>query len=152
MFDLVTKFLGKRTASPSGDEKTEDVQDRMVATCALLLELAHIDGEFSDAERDAIVSILIRDYSLSEEAATQLLRASKAELERSIDLWHFTNVINQNYSMEEKISIIEMVWKVVYTDGVLDQHEDYLVHKLANLLHLNHKQLIDAKLKIVRGG
>jgi uncharacterized tellurite resistance protein B-like protein len=47
--------------------------------------------------------------------------------------------------------VIETVWRVVYSDGILDKHEDYLVHKLADLLHLKHSELIDAKLKILRG-
>ena len=60
-----------------------------------------------------------------------------------------TNLINQNYSIEEKIRIIEMIWKLAYTDGKLDKHEDYLVHKLARLLRLTHKQLIEAKFKVI---
>ena len=55
--------------------------------------------------------------------------------------------------MEDYMStrhIVEMVWKIAYADGFLDKHEDYLVHKLANLLRLTHKQLIDVKLKIIQ--
>jgi len=44
-----------------------------------------------------------------------------------------------------------MVWKVIYADGKLDKHEDHLAHKLSSLLKLNHKQLIDAKLKVRDG-
>ena len=113
--------------------------------------MASIDGEFSDIERDNILSILKKEYQLSDEYAVLLLEASKNELKQSIDLWQFTNLINQNYSKEEKIDIIEMIWNIVYADGKLNQHEDYLIHKLANLLRLTHKQLIDAKLKILYG-
>jgi uncharacterized tellurite resistance protein B-like protein len=77
-----------------------------------------------------------------------LLEASNEELKGSIDLWQFTNLINHNYSIEEKIRVVEMVWNVVYADGKLDKHEDYLVHKLATLFRLTHKQLIEAKLKV----
>jgi uncharacterized tellurite resistance protein B-like protein len=77
------------------------------------------------------------------------MKAADDELERSIDLWQFAKLINENYSTDEKIKVIETVWQVIYTDGVLDKHEDYLVHKLAKLLRLSHKQLIDAKLKVL---
>ena len=87
---------------------------------------------------------------LKHQYATELIQATEEELKGSIDLWKFTNLINQNYSIEEKKQIIEMVWRVAYADGRLDKHEDYLVHKLAKLLRLTHKQLIDAKLKIIR--
>ena len=78
-----------------------------------------------------------------------MIESSEAELEKSIDLWQFTNCINQNYPIEDKLKVIEIVWEVAYSDGRLEQHEDYLAHKLATLLRLSHKQLIDAKLKIL---
>ena len=62
----------------------------------------------------------------------------------------FTSRINENYSSEEKIRIVEIIWKIAYADGILDKHEDYLVHKLANLFRLTHKQLINVKLKIIQ--
>ena len=51
-------------------------------------------------------------------------------------------------SPAEKRQIIEEVWRVIYADGALDAHEDYLVHKLAKLLNLNHPQLIEAKMTV----
>ncbi len=44
--------------------------------------------------------------------------------------------------------MVELVWDIAYADGSLDRHEDYFVHKLANLLRLTHRQLIDAKLRV----
>jgi len=147
MIDIVKTFFGKRQKIDSTKQEEATTHDIRIATCALFLEMAKIDGEFSDHERGSIISILKKDYQLSDEHAAELLEASNEELERRIDLWQFTNLINQNYSSEEKISIIEMVWKIIFTDGRLDKHEDYLVHKLAKLLRLTHKQLIDAKVK-----
>ncbi|KAF0120418.1 MAG: hypothetical protein FD151_1659 [bacterium] len=148
MIDLVKKFFGKSAQVDTGNQKRKNYHDIRVATCAILLEMANIDSEFSDTEQEDIISILKKDYQLSDEYAAELLEASNKELKQSVDLWQFTNLINQNYSTEERIHIIEMIWKIVYTDGKLDKHEDYLVHKLANLLRLNHKQLIDAKVKM----
>ncbi len=150
MIDLVKRFFGK-TPKGEGDQDEGASHDIPIATCALLLEMAHIDGEFSDSERIRIISILKSDYQLSAEHALELIKASNEELDGSVDLWRFTNLINRNYSIEEKIRIIEMVWEIAYTDGKLDQYEDYLVHKLAKLLHLTHKQLIDAKLRLIHG-
>lgn len=152
MIDLVKGFFGKSTPIEPAARKEGESHDIAVATCALFLEMANIDGEFSHSERDRIISVLKKDFHLSDEYAVELLKASERELNQSIDLWQFTNLINENYSLEEKTMIIETVWKIVYTDGKLDMHEDYLVHKLANLLRLTHKQLIEAKLKILHGG
>ena len=150
MIDLVKGLFAKsRGAGPADQGKTAS-HDIRLAVCALFLEMANIDGEFSGSERDHVISLLKRRYGLPDEHILELMEASKKELKGSIDLWQFTNLINQNYSREEKIQIIEMVWEVVYADGRLDQHEDYLVHKLAKLLRLTQKDLIDGKLKVSR--
>ena len=151
MIDLIKQFFSKDTLNnrpaPGGDTS----RDVRVATCALLMEMARVDGEFSDSERSQIIKTLEDVHGLSGEALAELIKVTSEKLKESIDLWHFTNLINQNYSVEEKIKVIEMVWRLAYSDGILDEHEDYLLHKLANLLHLTHKQLIDAKLKVLHG-
>ena len=149
MIDLVKKFFSKNTKGGHADQEKGEAHDIRVATCALLLEMANIDGKFSDSEKEDILSALKTDYGLSDECAAEITKASNEELEGGVGLWQFTNLINQNYSIEEKIRIIEMIWKLAYTDGKLDKYEDYLVHKLARLLHLTHKQLIEAKLKVI---
>ena len=119
-----------------------------MAACALLLEMAHVDGEFDASERESIVAILKRNFDLSDEYAEEIMTTAQAEIEGSIDLWRFTHLINENYTIEEKIHLIEMIWKVAFTDTRLDKHENHLVHRLAELLNLDHKQLIDAKLRV----
>ena len=149
MIDLMRKFFSRDTKGLPADQEREEPHDIRIATCALLLEMANIDGEFNDSERESILDILRKNYHLSDEHAEALIEASNEERKGSIDYWQFTNLINRNYSIEEKIRIIETVWEIAYTDGRLDKHEDYLVHKLAELLNLTHKQLIEAKLKTI---
>ena len=148
MIDSLKKFFG-RSSDWTVDRRETALHDIQIATCALLLEMATIDGEFNASEKERIISILKMNYSLSDEDATVLIEAADEELKKSIDMWQFTNFINQNYSKDEKKQVIETVWQVIYADGRLDKHEDYLVHKLAKLLRLSHKELIDAKLKII---
>lgn len=148
MSDLAKRFFSKTERQGDAENENEVSHDIRLATCALLLEMSKIDDEFSDKEKEQIISILKKEYNVSDENIDLLLNLADDELKGSIDLWQFTNLINQNYILEEKIRIIEMIWKVAFADGKLNQHEDYLVHKLANLLRLNHKQLIDAKLRV----
>ncbi|MDB9823182.1 TerB family tellurite resistance protein [Deltaproteobacteria bacterium] len=151
MIDMVKKLFSRETSDDSLENVKDPAESIYLATCAILLELASIDGEFSDAEKDNIISLFKRDYNLADEDIAALMEASEKELRDSIDLWQFTNLINQNCSLEQKVQIVETVWKVAYADGTLDQHEDYLAHKVATLLRLNHKQLIDSKLKVLHG-
>ena len=150
MIDVMKKFFQQEEIEGKEISEEDRTQKIQVATCALLLEVAHSDDEFSEIEEDNIVRILEKDFNLSDEYAQELMALSEKERKESIDLWKFTNLINLNYSLEEKLGIIEMIWELAYRDGKLDQHEDYLMHKLSNLLRLNHKQLIDAKLKVIK--
>lgn len=149
MLDLINKVFGAVNKPDSTDSKKVQNHDIRIATCALFLEMAQIDGEFSEKERQSILGILKQEYDLSDEVAVELTEAADKERQDSIDLWQFTNQINENYSEDEKIRVVEFLWKLVYADGKLDQHEDYLIHKLATLLEVRHDQLIDAKMKIL---
>ena len=146
------KFFGENRPSNFDQEKKSDSCDIQVATCALLLEMANIDGEFSKEEQENIVSLLNKKFQMPSDYAEELIETSQKELNNSPDLWQFTNRINQNYSRAKKMQIVEMVWEVVYADGKLDKHEDYLAHKLGKLLRFSHRELMDAKVKILRNG
>ncbi|MCF8119360.1 MAG: TerB family tellurite resistance protein [Deltaproteobacteria bacterium] len=151
MINRLKKFFMKTDTRGTNSANETASHDIRVATCALLLEISNIDGEFSEPERGLIMDTLKTDYGLDHQNTMSLMEAAEQELHNSTDLWQFTELINQNFSIEEKIGIIEMVWRIAYTDQILDKHEDYLLHKLAKLLHLSHNKLIDAKLKVIRG-
>jgi len=150
MMDLLKKVFGGEIDETSEEIPGIQVHDVRIAACALFLEMANIDGEFSKDERERIILILKTEYNLSDEHAVELVKYAKEELQDSLDLWYFTNMINENYTKEEKITVVEMLWQIIYTDCKMDKHEDYLVHKLAKMLRLSHSELIDAKLKVLK--
>jgi uncharacterized tellurite resistance protein B-like protein len=149
MFDIVKRFFDKATAELSKDKNQDTAHDIRVATCALFVEIARIDEKFTDAEMEKILSILKEKYGLSPDHASALIAEAEKELEKSVDLWQFAKLINENYSTEEKIEIIETLWRIVYVDGKMDGYEHYLMDKLQNLLRLSHDQLIATKLKVL---
>lgn len=147
MLDIVKRFFSSEPSGPGEDASAARGHDINVAVCALFLEMARIDDSFSQSELETILSILEKSYGLAGEHADALMTVADAELKESVDLWQFARLINENYTPEEKVRVIETLWRIVFVDGQLDQHEDYLMHRLAKLLRLTHKQLIDAKLK-----
>ncbi len=149
MLDVVKRFFSKITEDESKTIDEERNHDTRVATCALFVEMARIDETFTQAEMETILSILKEKYGLSREHADALIAEADKALDESVDLWQFARLINENYSNEEKIEIIETLWKIVYVDGKMDKYEHYLMNKLATLLRLSHEQLIDAKLKVL---
>ncbi len=152
MLDIVKRFFSKATQNSSKTAGQQTDHDIRVATCALFVEMARIDEKFTQEEMETLLLILREKYGLSLEHADALIAEAQKELEESVDLWQFARLINENYSNEEKIEIIETLWRLVYVDGKMDQYEHYLMNKLKNLLRLSHDQLINAKLKVLHSG
>ncbi|MBN1355246.1 TerB family tellurite resistance protein [bacterium] len=125
--------------------RTEDLQ---TAACVLMLETAHADRKFSDMEKQLIRDILGEQFDLTPDEITELMSVAERERSDSLDMWTFTNRINRVFTRREKIRIMENIWRVIYADRRMDQHEDYLAHKLANLLRLQHHEMIGAKVRI----
>jgi uncharacterized tellurite resistance protein B-like protein len=144
VIDLLMGSAGISSPAEQGDNS----YDTLLAVCALFVEIAAIDGKLTQIERDRIVSILKSEYGLSDQDASELMRVSKEQVKQSLDYWQFTNLINRNYTNDEKVRIIELLWKIVYTDGKLEQHEDYLMTKLSSLLEVPHSEFIAAKLRV----
>ena len=150
MIDLKKKLL-KSVSTKEDIQEIDETARIQIATCVILLEVAKSDDEFCSIEKATIGKILKKEFDISDEAIEELLEIAHMKREESIDLWQFTHLINENYSKEEKKEIVEAAWKVIYADEKLDMYEDHLVHKLARLLQLDHRELIDAKLKVKYG-
>ncbi len=134
-----------------GNESSADVKSRnlQIATCALLMEMAASDDDFTSDEKARITAILKSRFDLNDVQVNELLELTSQELKKSLDLYGFARLINQNFDEAQKIAVIEMIWEVIYTDGQLSAYEDYLVHKYQTLLDLTHGQLIAAKMRVL---
>jgi uncharacterized tellurite resistance protein B-like protein len=149
MLNKLKDFFANKIAVDPTDKTSNNERNLRIATCALMLEIASIDQEFDDRERDRIISFFRDEYGLTETETEELIELARGQLDQRIDLWGFTNLINQHFDADQKLKIIEMIWEVVYADGQLSAHEDYLIHKLYKMLNLTHSQMIDAKMKVL---
>ena len=147
MFNLINKILGVKDKTDTEKSDADDEIKIEIAACVVLVEVAESDSECTEDEIGHVLETMKSIFNLSREHAEEMIELAREARNKSVDLWQFTNQINQSFNHSEKIKILEAVWQVIYADGRLDKHEDYLVHKLANLLGLKHKELIDAKIK-----
>ena len=150
MLDAIKRLMA-REAGPSRSEAraTSEEQSVRVAACALLLELAHSDGEFTEDERRSIEEALTRHFDLSVDEARALMAQAADERGKAIDLHEFTSVLTSHYDEGQRMTLAEVLWRVVYADGQLSRHEDYLMRKLASLLDLRPGYLNAARAKAV---
>jgi uncharacterized tellurite resistance protein B-like protein len=152
LFDTIKKVLSGGIARSSSEMGGKTVHPDMLqlAVCVLLLEVAHADDSFSEADHTQIMQFFQEGVLLSPEATRDLLLLAEQTRQQATELWQFTHLIAENFSLEEKLKLVEAMWKIIYIDGRLDMREDYLIHKLSSLLGLRHSELIDTKLRVLR--
>lgn len=133
--------------APPGDAGADPVH---VAACALLLEVAHADGEFSDEERAHLESVLERHFALPPESGRALIELADEARRRSIDHFQFTSLLRRRYDIGQKMVLAEVMWSLVLADGAVADHEHYLTRKIANMLELEPGYLSSAKAAAAR--
>lgn len=124
--------------------------DVRVAACALLLELAHSDGEFSAQERQRIREILTRHFGVDDAGADALMQDAASAARDAVDDFIFTRQVVREYDLAQRLVLAELMWQVVLADGTLAERESYLMRKLANLLQLEPAFLAEARKKTER--
>ena len=140
-------FSSSMSPAPEADEGSAK-KDIRLAACALLLELAHADDEFTDDERQHLESAVRRQFGLDAAESTKLLELAQEARDEAVDLWQFTNLIAENYSTGQKMVLAEIMWGLVYSDGELASKEDYLMRKICNLLRLEPGYLAEARQRV----
>ncbi len=151
MLDGIRSFVARYIApaapeSPAGE--SEAPLDRVkIAACALLLEVAHADGEFTPDEQARMEEALDRHFGLPPALRAELLALADTERRRSVDHFQFTSLIREQYDLGQKVLLAELMWGVILADGHVADHEGYLVRKLGALLELPPAYLSEARRK-----
>jgi uncharacterized tellurite resistance protein B-like protein len=148
MLEPIRRFVADRLLG--ADRSVADTTPRgpskvQLAACALLLELAHADGEFSAEEREHIQRTVVRHFGLDQETGADLIRLAEAEREQSLDHFQFTHLIANEYDLGQKMVLAEVMWGVILADGRLSDHETHLVRKFASLMRLEPAYLAQAR-------
>ena len=153
MFDYLKKLLTNESNLES--LKTNDVVDRVdrnkqlqIATAALFIEMAKADGEFTEEERENVIQSLQKQFNIDAVYVNELMELSKLKLKDSVSLFEFSNVVNENFTNEDKNILLKNLWRLIYTDKKLDKYEDRLIKIIGGMLKTDHKQIINAKLLI----
>ncbi len=120
-----------------------------VAAAALLIEVGRVDYESEAEEQKAIIEAIRQGSGLDDTELASLVAAAQESAERSTSLYEFTSLINERYSMEDRVALIEALWRVAAADGDIHKYEDHLIRRIAELLYVPHSEFIRAKLKVL---
>lgn len=142
---LFERHIATDAPGPPRPSASDPDRNLQVAACALLLELAHADDEFSDDERRHLEEVLQRHFSLDRSTVAELIEAAEAERRQAVDLYQFTSLITRHYDEGQRMVLAEIMWRLVFADGQLSTHEQYLMRKLSSLLELRPGYLAEAR-------
>jgi uncharacterized tellurite resistance protein B-like protein len=150
---VIARFKQLMREALGDEEGVEGGHDLRLATAALLLEMARADREETAEERQAAEALLARHFAIERSAAEDLLARAEDSLRHSVSLYEFTSVLNETLTPAERREVVRMVGEVAATDGRFDKHEQHLLSKLADLLHLRRAEYATLRAALVeRGG
>ncbi len=148
MVTAVIKFFEKHiNVSPEepGEVSGHSLQ---LATAALLIEMMRADAEASEDERRMVMKTVMVKFHLTEEESNTLLLLAEERIRKATGYYEFTALINKGFTYPQKVTVIEHLWEIAFADASLDKHEEHMVRKIADLIYVEHKEFIDAKLRV----
>jgi uncharacterized tellurite resistance protein B-like protein len=149
MLPALRKFFEQRIAAQDGQTAAAAEARARLAAAALLVEVVHSDEHFTPEERAAVLASVQRKFGIEEQAAQELVDLAETESREAHDTFQFTSKINAGFSDDEKRGLIEELWRVAFSDSNLHRHEEHLIRRIADLLHVSHRDFIRSKLRVL---
>jgi uncharacterized tellurite resistance protein B-like protein len=149
MIKAIKDFFDSYLMPDVEEERAQLEHAIRLAVVVLLIEIAESDYEHQPEERRAILNAVQKQFGLSRVSAEQLIALAKQEHDESTDYFQFTRLINEHYSAQQKIKVVEAFWQVAFADKELHHYEEHVIRRLADLIHLSHSDFIAAKHRVM---
>jgi len=144
MLNSIRDFFDRHIGATTAPNERHTIE---LATAALLIEVARVDEGATADERTAVLRAVREKFELPHEEAERLIALAEEEMKQASDYFQFTSLINRHFTQEQKQRVIELMWRVAYSDASLSAHENHLMRKVADLLHITHGDYIAAKMR-----
>jgi uncharacterized tellurite resistance protein B-like protein len=145
MLEIITHFFERHIAIAIHEDNNEE--KIRVASAALLMEMMHAEEVCTDQKQQLIMVQLENTFNLSEEQALVLMGIAEHKRKQATDYFEFTHLISDAFTREQKIQLVESLWKIAFVDHQLDVDEEYLIDKIARLLIIPHIEVLQAKIR-----
>jgi len=147
MYRQLKKLLAGKTGPKAAGRPDHDA--RKIAAAALMIEAAYMDGRFEEAERRVITRLLRERFGLAETQIADLMREAEAAQAEANHLIRFTRIIKDAFDEEARIGLVEMLWEVVYADGVAHYYESNLLRRLCGLIYVSDRDSGSARKRVL---
>lgn len=148
MIRTIKKFFRDRVSEqePTEQERQHALQ---VAASVLLIEISRSDAHVSEVEEKKILDVLQKTFSLDQKESENLMTLANDKTDDATSFHEFTREINDQFSADEKVKLVKMLWDVAMADGEIDKYEDYYIRKITDLLYVSHSDFIRMKHKAI---
>jgi uncharacterized tellurite resistance protein B-like protein len=146
MLTTIHSFFSSLFVLDGGAQPANEARGLQLATAVLLVEVMRCDSQFAASERAATERALRGTFGLSDAELASLMAQAEQTAQGANDYFRFTSAMNDQFSQAQKIRVVELMWRVAYADGLLDENEHHLISKIAGLLHITHGEYIAAKM------
>lgn len=144
MLDLLKQMFGEGARDPHGPGQ-HTVDELHLAAAVLLLETARMDDAIDDDERAVIVDLVRSRFGLGDEEVAAVVELADQVAHDSVELSRFIRHIRDGFDHAERVEVVEMLWRVVYADGVVHDHEANLLRRIAGLLYVSDRESGEAR-------
>lgn len=147
MLNAIKALLNPQTdneAALAGEVKNQP----LLAAAALMVEVMAADHDQDASEINVLKRLLKKQFQLSDSAAERLFEDALQAHHSATDYFAFTREINSQYSMAEKIQLINGLWQMAAADDDIQAVEQHVIRRIASLLHVSHSDFIAGKLKV----
>src|SRR5688572_29542421 len=147
MLDSLRNFVSELTGGQKHPARFEE-NDYRLAAAALLIHASTIDGNMNGTERDRLREVLKSRFALDDTATAELIDISTLAENEAVDLYRFTSLLNRTLDEAGRLGIVEMMWQVVFADGRVNEFEDNLMWRAADLLGVSSRDRIAIRRRV----
>lgn len=143
MFKSLKEFINSKFAE---EKQTSLPEDKIqLATAVLMFEVIKSDNQVDNVEIERLHQLLENEFDLQKEDLLNLVELAKQTSEESISIQGFTRTVCDNWNNQQRMQLLVNLWIVAFADNKIDTHERHIIRKIANLLYLNDKEIIQAR-------
>lgn len=144
--------LKKLFSAPETENAEPDNHQLAVAATALMVQVSRVDHNEDERELQTIVDCAVKAHQVSREEAEAILADALNHAEDATSMYEFTGQINEHLDQNAKQALLESIWRVAFADGRIDKYEEHLIRRMADLLHLNHREYMQARHRAEEAG
>lgn len=148
MINNIKRFFDKQLSVQQAETAGTRQHRLQLASAALMFELLTTDRHIDERETATFKTILMDSFKLSTTELDDIIRLAEEEAKQAVSLYEFTSLINEAYAYEDKLILIENMWRLALADEHLDKYEEQLIRKTADLIYVSHSDFIKTKIKV----